>query len=48
MNLEEIVSTMLNGEPIHDSIIIGTIFIVFMAFYGAIYGAMFSIFNKNK
>lgn len=48
MNLEEIVSNMLNGEPLHDSIIIGTIFIVFMSFYGAVFGAMFSIFNENK
>ena len=26
MNLEQIVNNMLNGEPLHDSIIIGTIF----------------------
>lgn len=46
MNIEEIVSTMLNGEPIHDGLVIGIIFIAFMEFYYAIFGAMFSIFKR--
>lgn len=47
MNIEEIVSTMLNGEPIHDGIVIGTIFIVFYTFYSILFASVFSIF-KNK
>lgn len=46
MNLEEIVSTMLNGEPLHDSIIIGVIFVVFMEFYYTLFGAVFTLFKK--
>lgn len=46
MNIEEIASNMLNGEPIHDGIIIGIIFICFIEFYYTIFGAMFSIFKR--
>lgn len=46
MSLDEIVTTMLNGEVIHDGIIIGTIFICFWAFYNTIFTAIFSIFRK--
>ena len=48
MNIEQIASTMLTGEPVHDGIVIGIIFICFYAFYNAIFGGMFSIFSKNK
>lgn len=47
MNIEEIASTMLNGEPIHDGIVIGVIFICFYAFYNAIFGGLFSIFKSR-
>lgn len=47
MNIEEIVSTMLNGEPVHDGIVIGIIFICFYAFYNAIFSGLFSIFNRK-
>lgn len=46
MNIEEIVSTMLNGEPIHDGIVIGIVFVCFISFYNAIFGGMFSFFRK--
>lgn len=46
MNIEEIVSTMLNGEPIHDGIVIGTIFICFYTFYSVLFSSVFSIFKK--
>lgn len=46
MNIEEIVSNMLNGEPLHDAIVIGIIFICFYTFYSAIFGGLFSIFKK--
>lgn len=46
MNLEEIATSMLNGEPIHDGIVLGVIFICFYAFYNAIFGGLFSIFKK--
>lgn len=47
MNIEEVVSTMLSGEPVHDGIVIGIIFICFYLFYNAIFSAMFSIFSKK-
>ena len=47
MNLDTILNNMLNGEPLHDAITIGIIFTCFILFYKAIFGAMFSIFNKN-
>lgn len=46
MNLEEIATSMLNGEPIHDGIVLGVIFICFYTFYNAIFGGLFSIFKK--
>lgn len=47
MNIEEIVANMLNGEPIHDGLVIGIIFVCFYAFYNAIFSGLFSIFNKK-
>ncbi len=47
MNIEEIVSNMLNGEPIHDGLVIGIIFVCFYAFYNAIFTGLFSIFSKK-
>ena len=46
MNIEEIIPNMLNGEPIHDGIVIGIIFVCFYAFYTAIFSGLFSIFKK--
>lgn len=46
MNIEEIVSSMLNGDPVHDGIVIGIIFICFYSFYNAIFSGVFSIFKK--
>ena len=46
MNIEEVVSTMLNGEPIHDGLVIGIIFICFYSFYNAIFSFLFSFFKK--
>lgn len=47
MNIEEIVSNMLNGEPVHDGLVIGIIFVCFYAFYNAIFSGLFSIFSKK-
>lgn len=47
MNIDEIITTMLNGEPIHDGIIVGTIIICFIIFYEMVFGSLFSIFRKN-
>lgn len=47
MNIEEIVANMLNGEPIHDGLVIGIIFVCFYAFYNAIFSGLFSIFSKK-
>lgn len=46
MNIDDIASNMLNGEPIHDGIVLGIIFVCFYAFYSAIFSGMFSIFKK--
>lgn len=46
MNIEEIATTMLTGEPIHDGIVIGIIFVCFYAFYNAIFSGLFSIFKR--
>lgn len=46
MNIEEIATTMLNGDPIHDGIVIGIIFVCFYAFYNAIFSGLFTIFKK--
>lgn len=47
MNIEQIASNMLNGEPVHDGIVIGIIFICFYSFYNAIFSGVFSIFSKR-
>ena len=47
MNIEEICSNMLNGEPIHDGIVIGIVFTCFIIFYKSIFGAVFSLFKKG-
>lgn len=47
MSIDTIIETMLNGEPVHDAMIIGTIFTCFIMFYSSIFGAMFSLFKKN-
>lgn len=46
MNLDNIINSMLNGEVIHDGIVIGVIFICMYAFYSAIFSGIFSIFKK--
>lgn len=46
MNIEEIVADMLNGEPLHDAIVIGIIFVCFYSFYNAIFSGIFSIFKR--
>lgn len=47
MNIEEIVTDMLTGDPVHDGLVIGIIFICFYAFYNAIFSGLFSIFNRK-
>ncbi len=47
MNIEEIVSDMLNGDPVHDGLVIGIIFVCFYAFYNAIFSGLFSIFSRK-
>lgn len=47
MNIEEIATNMLNGEPIHDGIVIGIIFICFYSFYQVVFSSIFTIFKRN-
>ena len=46
MNIVDILSNELTGEPIKDAIIMGILFTVFWSFYNVIFEAVFSIFKK--
>lgn len=46
MNIESIISELLNGEPIHDSLMIGIAFIFAYEFYKVLFSAVFSIFKN--
>lgn len=46
MHLDEILVNMLTGEPVHDGIVVGIVFVCFYAFYTAIFSGLFSIFKK--
>lgn len=46
MSIEEIIPNMLNGDPVHDGIVIGIMFVCFYAFYTAIFSGLFSFFRK--
>lgn len=45
MNIDNILNNSLNGEPIHDGVVIGIYFIVFYTFYKVIFQSLFSIFK---
>lgn len=47
MNIEQIASSMLNGDPIHDGLVIGIIFVCFYAFYSIVFSGVFSIFKRK-
>lgn len=44
--IEEVLSNQLNGEPIHDAVIIGVNVIIILIFYQILFSALFSIFKK--
>lgn len=46
MNIETIISDLLNGEPLHDSIMVGIAFIFAYEFYRVFFSAVFSIFKS--
>lgn len=46
MNIEEILQNNLNGEPLHDSIIIGCAIGIILLFYKSLFGAIFEPFKK--
>lgn len=46
MNIEEIISDSLNGEPLHDAVMIGISFIFAYEFYKVLFSAVFSIFKN--
>lgn len=46
MNIETIISDLLNGEPVHDAIMIGIAFIFAYEFYRVFFSAVFSIFKN--
>lgn len=48
MNIDEIVSTMLNGEIIHDGIVIGIVFICFYTLYNVMFSSVFTLFSRNR
>lgn len=45
-NLDTILSNFLNGEPLHDAIVIGILFAIFMTFYQILFSAIFSLFKR--
>lgn len=47
MNIDEILTNFLNGEPLHDALIIGIFFTIFFEFYKVIFSAVFSIFKRS-
>lgn len=47
MNIVDILTDNLTGEPLKDAMIIGILFTVFWTFYNVIFEAVFSIFKKN-
>uniref|UniRef100_A0AAU8B076 Uncharacterized protein n=1 Tax=Dulem virus 71 TaxID=3145782 RepID=A0AAU8B076_9VIRU len=46
MNIDEILSNFLNGEPLHDAMIIGILFAVFFEFYKVLFSSVFCMFKK--
>lgn len=46
MNIEQIISNLLNGEPIHDAIMICVSLIFAYEFYRVIFSSVFSIFKN--
>lgn len=46
MNISEIITNMLNGEPLHDAITCGIVFTCFYEFYKVFFSTIFSFFNK--
>ncbi len=45
-NLDTILSDFLNGDPLHDAIVIGILFTIFFEFYKVIFSACFSLFKR--
>lgn len=46
MNLDTILSNYLNGEPLHDAVIIGVMVGILIIFWKTMFGAAVSIFKK--
>jgi hypothetical protein len=46
MNFDTLFNTYLNGDPFHDTIVIGILFTVMFEFYKICFSAMFSFFKK--
>lgn len=46
MDIESIISNLLNGEPLHDTMMIGIAFIFAYEFYRVLFSSVFSIFSK--
>lgn len=46
MNLDTILANYLNGEPLHDAIMIGIIMAVVFEFYKVLFSAIITPFKK--
>lgn len=46
-NLDLILENFLNGEPLHDAVVIGILFTIFFEFYKVMFSSIFSIFKRN-
>lgn len=45
-NLDMILSNFLNGEPIHDAIVIGILFTIFFEFYKVLASTIMAPFKR--
>lgn len=46
MNISDIITNMLNGEPLHDAITCGIVFTCFYEFYNIFFSALMSPFKR--
>lgn len=48
MNITQVVSDMLTGDPLKDSIIIGLAFSFFLTFWDIMFSSIFSLFKSQR
>ena len=46
MNLDSLLSDYLNGEPLHDMVVIAILFTIMFEFYKVCFSSFFTIFKR--